>query len=64
MQLAIAQGRPMPIGSKMTTPDGIVGIVMSNNTVQLQVPAGYQEKMLLQCKYISIKIFVVINYFL
>lgn len=48
MQQAIAQGRPMPVGSKMTTPDGIVGIVMSNNTVQLQVPAGYQERMLLQ----------------
>lgn len=51
MQQAIAQGRPMPAGSKMTTPDGIVGIVMSNNSVQLQVPAGYQERMLLQRKY-------------
>lgn len=42
----------MPIGSKMTTPDGIVGTVISNNSVQLQVPAGYQERLLLQRKYI------------
>lgn len=41
----------MPVGSKMTTPDGIVGIVMPNNSVQLQVPAGHQERMLLQSKY-------------
>lgn len=50
MQQAIAMGRPMPVGSKMTTQEGIVGIVMSNNSVQLQVPAGYQERMLLQRK--------------
>ncbi|KAJ8921946.1 hypothetical protein NQ315_008580 [Exocentrus adspersus] len=48
VQQAAAQGRPMPPGSKMQTPDGVIGIVMPNNTVQLQVPPNYQQRLLLQ----------------
>ncbi|XP_056641929.1 histone-lysine N-methyltransferase 2C-like isoform X3 [Diorhabda sublineata] len=47
VQQAAAQGRPMPPGSKMQTPDGFVGIVMPNNTVQLQIPPSYQQRLLL-----------------
>ncbi|KAG5897188.1 hypothetical protein JTB14_022544 [Gonioctena quinquepunctata] len=47
VQQAAAQGRPMPPGSKMQTPDGIIGMVMPNNTVQLQVPPTYQQRLLL-----------------
>lgn len=38
----------MPPGSKMQTPDGVIGIVMPNNNVQLQVPPNYQQRLLLQ----------------
>ncbi|XP_023312429.1 histone-lysine N-methyltransferase 2C isoform X6 [Anoplophora glabripennis] len=48
VQQAAAQGRPMPPGSKMQTPDGVIGIVMPNNTVQLQVPPNYQQRFILQ----------------
>ncbi|XP_050507765.1 histone-lysine N-methyltransferase 2C-like isoform X1 [Diabrotica virgifera virgifera] len=47
VQQAAAQGRPMPPGSKMQTPDGFIGIVMPNNSVQLQIPQNYQQRLLL-----------------
>ncbi|CAH1176242.1 unnamed protein product [Phaedon cochleariae] len=47
VEQAAAQGRPMPPGSRMQTPDGIIGVVMPNNTVQLQVPQNYQQRLLL-----------------
>lgn len=52
VQLAASQGRPMPPGSKLTTSDGLVGIVKPNNQVQFQVPHNYQHRLLMQhCKF-------------
>ncbi|CAH0559006.1 unnamed protein product [Brassicogethes aeneus] len=48
VQQAANQGRPMPPGSRLQTPDGIIGIVKSNNTVHLQVPHNYQQRLLMQ----------------
>ncbi|XP_060525404.1 histone-lysine N-methyltransferase 2C-like [Cylas formicarius] len=47
VQQAAAQGRPMPPGSKLQTPDGIVGVVLPNNNVQLQIPSNYPQRLLL-----------------
>lgn len=44
----------MPPGSKLQTPDGIVGIVLANNNVQLQIPPNFQQRLLLQRKYNTI----------
>lgn len=50
VQQAAALGKPMPPGSKLQTPDGIVGVVLANNNVQLQIPPNFQQRLLLQCK--------------
>lgn len=51
VQQAAALGKPMPPGSKLQSPDGIIGIVTLNNSVQLQIPQGYQQRLLVsQCK--------------
>jgi histone-lysine N-methyltransferase MLL3 len=46
VQQAAARGKPMPIGAKLQTPDGIIGIVTQNNTVQLQIPQGYHQRLI------------------
>ncbi|XP_044258429.1 histone-lysine N-methyltransferase 2C-like isoform X2 [Tribolium madens] len=46
VQQAAALGKPMPLGAKLQSPDGIIGIVTVNNTVQLQIPQGYQQRLL------------------
>ena len=55
VQQAAAHGKPMPPGSRLQTPDGFVGIVTPNNNVQLQLPQGYHQRLLVtQCKYLLI----------
>ncbi|XP_063909689.1 histone-lysine N-methyltransferase 2C-like isoform X2 [Zophobas morio] len=46
VQQAAAHGKPMPPGSRLQTPDGFVGIVTPNNNVQLQLPQGYHQRLL------------------
>ncbi|XP_076251798.1 uncharacterized protein LOC143191021 isoform X3 [Rhynchophorus ferrugineus] len=48
VQQAAAQGNPMPPGAKLQTPEGIVGIVLANNNVQLQVPPNLQQRLIQQ----------------
>ncbi|XP_050308382.1 histone-lysine N-methyltransferase 2C-like isoform X2 [Anthonomus grandis grandis] len=48
VQQAAAAGKPMPPGSKLQTPDGIVGVVLPNNNVQLQIPPNFHQRLLLQ----------------
>lgn len=38
MQNAAAMGRPMVPGTRLMAPDGAVGIVTANNTVQVSYP--------------------------
>lgn len=48
----------MPPGSKLQTPDGIVGIVLANNNVQLQIPPNFQQRLLLQRKYLFVLFYI------
>lgn len=50
VQQAAASGKPMPPGAKLQTTDGIVGIVLPNNNVQLQIPPNFHQRLLVQCK--------------
>lgn len=47
MQQAAAGGNPMPVGTRLQAPEGIVGIVTSTNNIQLQVPQSYHQRLLL-----------------
>lgn len=47
MQQAAAGGNPMPVGTRLQAPEGIVGIVTSSNNIQLQVPQSYHQRLLL-----------------
>lgn len=59
VQQAAALGRPMAPGSKLQTPDGIIGTVTHNNNVQLQVPQSYHQRLLLQqCNIVFLTIYL------
>ncbi|KAL1490323.1 hypothetical protein ABEB36_013038 [Hypothenemus hampei] len=55
VQQAAALGKPMPPGSKLQTPDGIVGIVLANNNVQLQIPPNFHQRILQQINNPNLK---------
>lgn len=44
VQQAAASGRPMAPGTKLMSPDGVIGIVTANNTISLTLPQNYSQR--------------------
>lgn len=57
MQQAAASGRPMAPGTKLMSPDGVIGIVTPNHTISLTLPPNHSQRVLstqLQRKWFKI----------
>lgn len=53
VQQAAALGRPMAPGTKLMSPDGVIGVVTQNNNVSLTFPSNYQQRLLQRKKIIE-----------
>ncbi|XP_031333016.1 histone-lysine N-methyltransferase 2C-like isoform X3 [Photinus pyralis] len=46
VQQAASMGRPMSLGTKLMSPEGIIGVVTANNNVSLTFPANYAQRII------------------
>ncbi|KAF5285410.1 hypothetical protein FQA39_LY16664 [Lamprigera yunnana] len=46
VQQAATMGRPMSLGTKLMSSEGVIGVVTSNNNISLTFPANYAQRIL------------------